>query len=168
MKRMLFAVALCAALGMVTFYAQAPAGQKPATADPYANNPDAGKQKFPLAAPAGKDSGAKEKPLTGAVNTGSIDPATWKYGPNNKPRCGLEALESGQGQAAAGWQGDRRHRLQRDRSPDLLRDGQRRLRLHLDRDAAQRPRLEPGRADVAHVPAREGGSRRAYRVRGRA
>ena len=73
---------------MVTFYAQAPAGQKPATADPYANNPEAGKQKFPLAAPAGKDSGAKEKPLTGAVNTGSIDPATWKYGPNNKPAMG--------------------------------------------------------------------------------
>ena len=98
MKRMLFAVALCAALGMVTFYAQAPAGgQKPATADPYANNPDAGKQKFPLAAPAGKDSGAKEKPLPGAVNTGSIDPATWKYGPSNRRARGLEALESGQG-----------------------------------------------------------------------
>jgi 2-keto-3-deoxy-L-rhamnonate aldolase RhmA len=74
---------------MVSFYAQAPAGgQKPATADPYANNPEAGKQKFPLAAPAGKDSGAKEKPLTGAVNTGSIDPATWKYGPNNRPPAG--------------------------------------------------------------------------------
>ncbi len=52
---------------MVTFYAQAPAaGQKPASADPYANNPDAGKQKFPLAAPAGKDSGAKDKPLPGS------------------------------------------------------------------------------------------------------
>ena len=47
---------------MVTFYAQAPAGgQKPASADPYANNPDAGKSKFPLAAPAGKDSGAKDE-----------------------------------------------------------------------------------------------------------
>ncbi len=81
MKRMLFAVALCAALGMVTFYAQAPAaGQKPASADPYANNPEAGKQKFPLAAPAGKDSGAKTTPLAGSVNTGAVDPATWKYG----------------------------------------------------------------------------------------
>ena len=99
MKRMLFAVALCAALGMVTFYAQAPAGQKPATADPYANNADAGKQKFPLAAPAGTNSGAKEKPLPGAVNTGSIDPATWKYGPNNRRAGGLEALESGQGRS---------------------------------------------------------------------
>jgi 2-keto-3-deoxy-L-rhamnonate aldolase RhmA len=89
-KRMLFAVALCAALGMVTFYAQAPAGQKPATADPYANNPDAGKQKFPLAAPAGKDSGAKTTAPTGSVNTGSIDPSTWKYGPNNKPAAGAK------------------------------------------------------------------------------
>jgi 2-keto-3-deoxy-L-rhamnonate aldolase RhmA len=86
---MLFAVALCTALGMVSFYAQAPAGgQKPATADPYANNPDAGKSKFPLAAPAGKDSGAKEKPLPGAVNTGSIDPSTWKYGPTNPKPAG--------------------------------------------------------------------------------
>ncbi len=33
-------------------------GQEPATADPYANNPAAGTMKFPLAAPAGKDSGA--------------------------------------------------------------------------------------------------------------
>ena len=70
-------MALCAALGMVSFYGQgqAPAGgQKPApapSADPYANNPEAGKSKFPLAAPAGKDSGAKEKPLPGAVNTGA-------------------------------------------------------------------------------------------------
>ena len=79
MKRMLSAVALCAALGMVTFYAQAPAGgQKPASADPYANNPEAGKQKFPLAAAAGQDSGAKDKPLPGSVNTGAVDPATWK------------------------------------------------------------------------------------------
>src|SRR5262245_45883453 len=88
---MFFAVALCAALGMVTFYAQAPAGgQKPATADPYANNPDAGKSKFPLAAPAGKDSGAKEKPLPGATNTGSIDPSTWKYGPNTSAGQGAK------------------------------------------------------------------------------
>src|SRR5688500_20128914 len=79
---MLLAVALCAALGMVTFNAQAPAGgQKPASADPYANNPEAGKTKFPLAAPAGKDSGAKDKPLAGSANTGAVDPATWKYGP---------------------------------------------------------------------------------------
>ena len=82
MKRTFFAVAVCAALAIATFNAQAPAGgQKPASADPYANNPEAGKQKFPLAAPAGKDSGAKDKPLAGAVNAGAVDPATWKYGP---------------------------------------------------------------------------------------
>ncbi len=57
----------------------------PSTADPYANNPDAGKLKFPLAAPAGKDSGALNKALPGAVNAGKIDPATWKYGPAYNP-----------------------------------------------------------------------------------
>jgi 2-keto-3-deoxy-L-rhamnonate aldolase RhmA len=87
---MFFAVALCAALAMATFYAQAPAGQKPASADPYANNPDAGKSKFPLAAPAGKDSGAKDKPLPGAVNTGAVDPATWKFGPLNPSGTGAK------------------------------------------------------------------------------
>jgi 2-keto-3-deoxy-L-rhamnonate aldolase RhmA len=51
-------------------------------ADPYANNADAGTLKFPLAAPAGKDSGAITKPLPGAVNQGVIDEKTWKYGHN--------------------------------------------------------------------------------------
>jgi 2-keto-3-deoxy-L-rhamnonate aldolase RhmA len=76
--------ALAAALGFISFQTQAqaqPAAPKPAVADPYANNPDAGKQKFPLAAPAGKDSGAITKSLPGGVNQGMIDPATWKYGP---------------------------------------------------------------------------------------
>jgi 2-keto-3-deoxy-L-rhamnonate aldolase RhmA len=83
MKRLSLSLAL-AALGfaaMVT--AQSPQPQRPAqpSADPYANNPDAGKTKFPLAAPAGKDSGAKQTPPAGAVNQGAFDPATWKYGP---------------------------------------------------------------------------------------
>src|ERR1700674_5023905 len=70
--------ALCAALGLA-FQAQ---GQTPRpTADPYANNPDAGKMQFPLAAPAGKDSGASTKALPGGVNQGLIDESTWKYGP---------------------------------------------------------------------------------------
>src|ERR671913_965380 len=90
---MFFAVALCAALAMVTFNAQAPAGgQKPApapSADPYANNPDAGKTEFPLAAPAGKDSGAISKPLPGGVNVGPVDPATWKYGTRDAKGQGL-------------------------------------------------------------------------------
>jgi 2-keto-3-deoxy-L-rhamnonate aldolase RhmA len=37
--------------------------------------------KFPLAAPAGKDSGAITNPLPGGVNQGAIDEKTWKYGP---------------------------------------------------------------------------------------
>ena len=83
MTRRAFAIAISAAAIVAATYAQAPTPPKPApTADPYANNPDAGKSKFPLAAPAGKDSGAKDKPLAGAVNTGAIDPATWKFGPN--------------------------------------------------------------------------------------
>jgi 2-keto-3-deoxy-L-rhamnonate aldolase RhmA len=49
-------------------------------ADPYANNPDAGTLKFPLAAPAGKDSGAITKALPGGINQGVIDEKTWKYG----------------------------------------------------------------------------------------
>ncbi|MDE3196049.1 MAG: hypothetical protein KGN84_06890 [Acidobacteriota bacterium] len=72
--------ALTAALGCATLYAQAP--QPPSTADPYANNAAAGTMRFPLAAPAGKDSGAQTKALPGGVNQGPVDPATWKYGPD--------------------------------------------------------------------------------------
>jgi 2-keto-3-deoxy-L-rhamnonate aldolase RhmA len=54
---------------------------KPATADPYANNPDAGASKFPLAAKPGVDSGALTTAPAGSVNQGPFDPATWKYGP---------------------------------------------------------------------------------------
>jgi 2-keto-3-deoxy-L-rhamnonate aldolase RhmA len=67
MKRLLSAVALSAALGMIMFRAT---GQN---------------QQFPLAAPAGKDSGAIKTPLPGGVNQGPIDPTTWKYGPQFRP-----------------------------------------------------------------------------------
>src|SRR5437763_10532767 len=90
MKRLCMAVALSAALatlGIVNIDAQAQGQgknkQKGATpnADPYANNPDAGKLQFPLPAPAGKDSGAMKAGLPGGVNQAPVDPATWKYGP---------------------------------------------------------------------------------------
>ena len=55
MKRLFYTVALSAALGAVAAQAQ---NAPPASADPYINNPDAGKMKFPLAAAEGKDSGA--------------------------------------------------------------------------------------------------------------
>ena len=67
-----------------------PPGQPPRpNADPYANNPDAGKLKFPLAAPAGKDSGAIKTSPPGATNTGPFDAAAWKYGPNFNPPAEL-------------------------------------------------------------------------------
>ena len=87
MKRMLFALVVCAAfgLGVAGPGAQAPQPPRPAptpapTADPYATNPNPGATNFPLAAPAGKDSGAKQAAPAGATNQGAFDPAKWKYG----------------------------------------------------------------------------------------
>jgi 2-keto-3-deoxy-L-rhamnonate aldolase RhmA len=91
MKHTMFATALAVSLAIVIASAQAQAPQTPQqrpTADPYANNPDAGQQQFPLAAPAGKDSGARTTAPAGAVNTGPFDPATWKYGPAFNPPPG--------------------------------------------------------------------------------
>ena len=89
MKRFFFTIAVAAILA-TALHAQsaqpqppAPAPQRPAstpTADPYANNPNAGSTTFPLAAPAGKDSGAKQAAPAGASNQGAFDPGTWKYG----------------------------------------------------------------------------------------
>jgi 2-keto-3-deoxy-L-rhamnonate aldolase RhmA len=85
MKHGFFAIAISAAIVAVSTAAQTPQQQpppKPApTADPYANNPNAGAAKFPLAAGAGRDSGAKTTAPSDAVNKGAFDPATWKYGP---------------------------------------------------------------------------------------
>src|SRR5262245_47603686 len=96
MKIQITAAAVLCAAGMATFAAQSqnqPAPQQPASqnppaprppnqnADPYFNNPAAGTQNFPLAAPAGQDSGARNTAPAGAVNQGPFDPATWKYGP---------------------------------------------------------------------------------------
>jgi 2-keto-3-deoxy-L-rhamnonate aldolase RhmA len=56
--------------------------QQPApTADPYANYARAGATQFPLAAPAGKESGAFNTAPPGALNTGPFDDKKWKYGP---------------------------------------------------------------------------------------
>lgn len=79
-SRFLFAVSL-SILGITTLQGQQPA-QPRANADPYANNADPGQTRFPLAAPAGKDSGAIATPLPGAVNTGAFNAAAWKYGSN--------------------------------------------------------------------------------------
>ena len=61
MKQLFLAFVVGAALCMAALSAQTGTGQtpQPAVADPYANNPDAGKTQFPLAAPAGTDSNSK-------------------------------------------------------------------------------------------------------------
>src|SRR5258707_15339134 len=86
MNRRFAVFVLFAALGLVMGQAEAPQArpkqgtQQAPSADPYANNANAGTMTFPLAAPAGKDSGAISKPLPGGVNSGVIDEKTWKYG----------------------------------------------------------------------------------------
>src|SRR6266849_7436343 len=97
MNRLFTLLVLSAALGFALLpkLAQQPAtsrqpGQAPTTADPYANNPDAGTTKFPLPAPAGKDSGAIDHALPAGVNQSIVDEKTWNYGhafdapPNSK------------------------------------------------------------------------------------
>lgn len=87
MNRQFIFLTLSAALGVGMLPLQAqqaggqtPGGQPPPTADPYANNAAAGTLRFPLAAPAGKDSGAITTALPNAVNQGAIDEKSWKYG----------------------------------------------------------------------------------------
>lgn len=96
MRQLLVSVALSVVLAG-TLWSQAPGAPpqqppaKPApVADPYANNPDAGSGKFPLAAPAGKDSGARTTALQGGLNQGAFDPATWKYGPSFNAPAGAK------------------------------------------------------------------------------
>src|SRR5712671_1563089 len=76
MNRRFAIFALSGALGCLTGLAQQPAPN----ADPYANNAAAGTMKFPLAAAAGKDSGAITKPLPGSGNQGAIEDKTWRDG----------------------------------------------------------------------------------------
>jgi 2-keto-3-deoxy-L-rhamnonate aldolase RhmA len=74
-------VATALGFGLLPLQGQQQGTSQPgATADPYANNPAAGTMKFPLAAPAGKDSGAITKAPSGATNQGIIDEKAWKYG----------------------------------------------------------------------------------------
>jgi 2-keto-3-deoxy-L-rhamnonate aldolase RhmA len=95
-RNLLSAAAVCAAMALAAVAAQPPAPpaqqppQPPATADPYANNPNPGATTFPLAAPAGKDSGARTTAPAGSVNQGPFDPATWKYGPAFNPPAGAK------------------------------------------------------------------------------
>ena len=98
MKHVLLAIAVFGALGIAAFAGQTPTRPPqqqqqqqqppPPTADPYANNANPGATQFPLAAPAGKDSGARTTAPAGAVNQGPFNPATWKYGGAFDPPAG--------------------------------------------------------------------------------
>jgi 2-keto-3-deoxy-L-rhamnonate aldolase RhmA len=91
MKRLALGLTLAATLSLLSLSmgAQAPAPaqpppaakpQAPATADPYATTAAPGATTFPLAAPAGVDSKAKDTPPPLATNTGPFNPGTWKFG----------------------------------------------------------------------------------------
>ena len=96
MKHFVLGVMLSGSLAVLSLAmgAQAPAPnpQTPTppqpVADPYANNPAPGTGKFPLAAPAGVDSRARDAGPAGAANTGPFDPATWRYGTAFNPPAG--------------------------------------------------------------------------------
>lgn len=99
MTRILTAISICGVfvLSALALEAQSPAPQPPArpqapapSADPYANNAAPGASEFPLAAPAGTDSRAREVAPAGAANSGRFDPATWKYGTAFNPPAGTK------------------------------------------------------------------------------
>ena len=168
----MFATALAVSLAIVIASAQAPAPQTPPqqrpTADPYANNPDAGQQQFPLAAPAGKDSGARTTAPAGAVNQGPFDPATWKYGPAFNPPPGSKIwnpvkLKMMQGGKVTG--GTVFSATDPATYCAMANAGYDFIWTEMQHDSA---RLGGGRAHVAHVSAREGGARRARRLHRRA
>jgi 2-keto-3-deoxy-L-rhamnonate aldolase RhmA len=81
-QTIMLVVSVVLGFGVFELYSQQPArqGQPAPNADPYANNAAAGTLQFPLAAPAGKDSGALTKAPPGAVNQGIVDEKNWKYG----------------------------------------------------------------------------------------
>jgi 2-keto-3-deoxy-L-rhamnonate aldolase RhmA len=75
MNRLTLLGTAAAVLGVATLLSAQTGQPAPATANQQE------KPQFPLAAPAGKDSGARSAAPAGAVNQGPFDPLTWKYGP---------------------------------------------------------------------------------------
>jgi 2-keto-3-deoxy-L-rhamnonate aldolase RhmA len=90
MKRLALGLTLAGTLSLLSLSmgAQAPAPAQPPpatkpqtpTADPYATNASPGATTFPLAAPAGVDSKAKDTAPPFATNTGPFNPGGWKFG----------------------------------------------------------------------------------------
>ena len=147
--------------------AQNTQAQPKPTADPYANNAAPARSSFrsrlrPARTATPRRRAARRR-QSGAVRSGHVE-----IRPRVQSAGRRENLESGEDQDDAGRESHRRHALQLHRSGHLLRDGERRLRLHLDRDAARPARLGGGGADVAHVSEREGGPGCARRLHRRA
>ena len=117
--------------------------------------------------PRARTAARRTSPSPGAVNQGPFDPGNMEVRTAVQPAGQRQDLESGEAEVEAGRQGDRRHRLQLHRSGHLLRHGECRLRLHLDRNAARSARLGAGGPYVAHLPARQSRSGRARRLRRR-
>jgi 2-keto-3-deoxy-L-rhamnonate aldolase RhmA len=81
-KHVLSSLALFGTVTLVVAAAQSQRSAPPEpAADPYAANPNPGATQFPLAAPAGTDSGARATAPPGAINQGPFNARTWKYGP---------------------------------------------------------------------------------------
>jgi hypothetical protein len=91
----LYAAALCTGIAIGALAVQSPRAQQqqtpPPAADPYANNAAPGALTFPLAAPAGQDSHARDAAPAGAVNQGPFNVATWKYGAAFNPPAGARS-----------------------------------------------------------------------------
>lgn len=92
MKLRFLAAALCVAVPVAAGVALAQSGgsgqvQGIGTAGDGVAAPSAG---FPLAAPAGRDSGALSSAPAGATNTGRFNAATWKYGPRYNLTGGVQ------------------------------------------------------------------------------
>ena len=126
--------------------------------------------KFPLAAPAGKDSNARMVAPPGAVNQGPFDMSTWKYG--NAPAFtappGLKLwnpvkIKLMEGGKVVGGT------VQRVRDPStycaMANAGYDFIWTEMQHDQLD---VAGRRARVADLSAREGGSRRAHRLHRRA
>ena len=176
MKHLIAAGFVCAVLGIVVLAAQPPAPasqaqQPPAqpapNADPYANNarPGATESRSPRrrARTATRKRRRRRARSTRGRSTRRRGNTARRSIPSDAKVWNPAKLKLMQGGKVTGGTV-----LQRHRSGDLLRDGQRRLRLHLDRDAARPARLAGRGAHVAHLPDRQGGARRPRRLHRRA
>src|SRR6516225_3967479 len=124
--------------------------------------------RFPLAAPAGGDSKARQVAPPGAVNQGPFDATTWKYGNAFAPPPGakiwnpakIKLMQEGAklvgGTVSSG--------IDPSTYCAMANAG---YDFHLDRDAARQHHLGPSQQGVAHLPPCQGGSRRARSLCGR-